>query len=64
VDFLELIQSAELISHQHEGQIQCGSTDLIHVAAAIEEEALFVTCDIAQAKAARLAKLDCVLIGA
>ena len=63
VDLLGLYQRAEQISAEHQGQIQCGSTDLIHIAGAMDREALFATCDHAQAKAARLVNLKCVLIG-
>jgi predicted nucleic acid-binding protein len=63
VDLPALIQNAELISSQFPGRIKCGAGDLIHVAGAMEADALFVTCDAAQAAAARLVNLKCVLIG-
>jgi hypothetical protein len=63
VDLLGLFQSAELISARHEAQIECGASDLIHLAGAIDAGALFVTCDVAQAEAARLEQIERVLIG-
>jgi predicted nucleic acid-binding protein len=63
VDLLGLLQRADQISAQFQGQLECGAIDLIHLAGAIEAGALFVTCDAAQAAAARLANTEHVMIG-
>ena len=49
---------ADLLSQRHASSHPCGATDVLHVAAAIEQVApLFLTCDAQQAALAQAAGL-------
>jgi predicted nucleic acid-binding protein len=58
LDLERVFIQADLLSQRHAASHPCGATDVLHVAAAIEQAApLFLTCDAEQAAFAQAAGL-------